>query len=607
MAIYRSDQAVFSFASEAALGAMPQRETVAASDDAQVASGDALTAAANAGDTTIYVTEAGGLYPATNPLGKGSYIIFNVTEADKTHGPYEIRRVLRRIATSGAADTLELSAPLGFNHAVGCPISFIDEAKYGDVSNVDVQPHSLLLSGDGTHKTPELISWIPGIYETIDTPDVEESYEPRYMLGSATKRNPFTFLRQQQNYTGSVAGVTLLNGWALKYAFGEVESNGATNNTNADIDIGSGTWTHANCNKGDVWVHIHGTAAMDIPNGTYLQFTPTANGIVEGRTIRKIVQGGSATYSGNGYVRVNYPMPFALTDTNTAAAATVQTLNLGGDAPTQIMHTMREDVVLPSFTWNVNVIDSDGAASFQRRYYGGKLDSLTMSGEEGGLLVMDWDSATFLGMVHNQSDAYLAATPMERYHPMSSVTPTKVGVPEDDEAGGILPTTQPYYFHEGVMTFFGSTIARVRSFSISVSNSLEPKFYMKENIEGGGERGPTDIFEGPRDYSMTATISLEDSLTGSGINNETMFKQMIKQSTVGFAITMEFRRAGSTGDFIRFTIPNDGVANEGIGTQGAFINSAPVNIDGSNPLEQNISMVFPSMKVEVSDHEPFYP
>ena len=69
MAIYRSDQAVFSFASEAALGAMPQRETVAASDDAQVASGDALTAAANAGDTTIYVTEAGGLYPATNPLG----------------------------------------------------------------------------------------------------------------------------------------------------------------------------------------------------------------------------------------------------------------------------------------------------------------------------------------------------------------------------------------------------------------------------------------------------------------------------------------------------------------------------------------------------------
>ena len=79
MAIYRSDQAVFSFASEAALGAMPQRETVAASDDAQVASGDALTAAANAGDTTIYVTEGGGAYPTADPFDKGSYIIFNVT------------------------------------------------------------------------------------------------------------------------------------------------------------------------------------------------------------------------------------------------------------------------------------------------------------------------------------------------------------------------------------------------------------------------------------------------------------------------------------------------------------------------------------------------
>ena len=610
MAIYRSDQAVFSFASEVAPGAMPERATVATSNTTSTTV--ELQAAVQAGDTTITVTTGQGEYPASpNQFTKGSYVVFNEVELDKSDGPYEVRRVLRFIDGGSEADTLELSAPLGFDHANGCPVRFIDHTKYGDVSSADVQPHSLLLSGDATQQTPNLISWIPGIYETIDTPDVEESYEPRYMLGSATKRNPFTFLRQQQTYTGSVAGVVLLNGWALKYAFGEVESNGVTNNTAAAVVIAnSQTWTSAICNNGDVWIKFTtsgNTGTMNLPDGTYLQFSPSGT---TSKTIRKIVQGGNTTLGNNAYVRVNYPMPFALTATNTSANSTVRTLNFGEAAPTRILHTIKEDISLPTFTWNVNVLDSDGVAPFQRRYYGGKLDSITISGEEGGLLVMDWDSASFLGMVHNQSDAYLTETPMERYHPMSAITTSQVGVPQDTGFGGnaaVIPTTQPYYFHEGVMTFFGSSIARVRSFSLSVSNSIEPKYYMKENIEGGGERGPSEIFEGPRDYSMTATISLEDSLTGSGISSETMFKQMIKQSTVGFAITMEFRRAGSTTDYIKFTIPNDGTPVEGIGTQGAFINSAPVNIDGANPLEQNIGIVFPSMKVEVSDNEPFYP
>ena len=184
----------------------------------------------------------------------------------------------------------------------------IDHTKYGDVSSADVQPHSLLLSGDATQQTPNLISWIPGIYETIDTPDVEESYEPRYMLGSATKRNPFTFLRQQQTYTGSVAGVVLLNGWALKYAFGEVESNGVTNNTAAAVVIAnSQPWTSAICNKGDVWIKFTtsgNTGTMNLPDGTYLQFSPSGT---TSKTIRKIVQGGNTTLGNNAYVRVNYP------------------------------------------------------------------------------------------------------------------------------------------------------------------------------------------------------------------------------------------------------------------------------------------------------------
>ena len=60
-------------------------------------------------------------------------------------------------------------------------------------------------------------------------------------------------------------------------------------------------------------------------------------------------------------------------------------------------------------------------------------------------------------------------------------------------------------------------------------------------------------------------------------------------------------------NYIKFTIPNDGTPGTGIGDQGLFINSAPANIDGANPMEQSVSMVFPSMKVEIKDNEPFYP
>ena len=41
--------------------------------------------------------------------------------------------------------------------------------------------------------------------------------------------------------------------------------------------------------------------------------------------------------------------------------------------------------------------------------------------------------------------------------------------------------------------------------------------------------------------------------------------------------------------------------------QGAFIQSAPINIDGSNPMEQSVNIMFSSLAVEISDKESFYP
>ena len=45
----------------------------------------------------------------------------------------------------------------------------------------------------------------------------------------------------------------------------------------------------------------------------------------------------------------------------------------------------------------------------------------------------------------------------------------------------------------------------------------------------------------------------------------------------------------------------------GYNQQGALIRSAAVNIDGSNPMEQSVDILFSDLKIEVTDTEPFYP
>ena len=581
MAIYRSDQAIFTFASEGTPGAMPERATVSGSN---YAGATVLTAQANAGDTQILVSSGSGTYPSSDSQVRGSYVVINYLGA-AARGSSEIRRVIK-VQTG---DALTLDTPLSFTHTTGTAVGFIDSTNYGYVGSETVRPHSLLTDGI------KYISWIPGIYETVDTPDVEESYEPRYMLGGASKgRGPFTYLRQQQSYMGAVAGIVLLNGWGLKYALGEVSSNALPTNTDAAV---SGL-TSVSVNKGEVEMQLKGSN-INLATGSYVQFSPSTTS----RFIRKVVQGGGSSLSNDAWIELNYPVPVAL-DATSGATANVRKFS---STPVDITHTINESTELPTFTWNVHVNDSAGTNAFQRRYYGGVLDSVTISGEEGGLLVMDWDAATFLGMVHNQTNAVANTQVMDKYQPMHGITQANVGVPGDTAITGTLPTTQPYYFHEGVITFNGSTVARLRSFSLSVSNSVESKYYVKENLDRGRGRGPTEIFEGPREYSMTATVSMENSTTPDTDSYWNLWKELVEQETTGFAATLEFRRGGDSDDYIKFTIPNDGTPGTGIGDQGLFINSAPANIDGANPMEQSVSMVFPSMKVEIKDNEPFYP
>ena len=68
----------------------------------------------------------------------------------------------------------------------------------------------------------KFITWFPGVYETVDCPDPEEAFDQRYVLGQNTNRNVYQYFKGQQTYSGSVAGMVLLNGHPLRFPIGKV-------------------------------------------------------------------------------------------------------------------------------------------------------------------------------------------------------------------------------------------------------------------------------------------------------------------------------------------------------------------------------------------------
>ena len=604
MAIYRSDQAQFTFAAETTPGAAPER-----ADNSGVGSGSTLSAAAVVGDRTIEVAD--GAPFNNNTL---SCIVIDAEE-DTTPtppGPCEIRRVVNVAGT-----VLTLDGPLAFQHGSGASVV----PTSGTDPSANLRAHT---AGSATAQSSAYVTWIPGIYDTVDAPDPVEAMEPRYMLGQNTVRNPYQIVKGQQTFTGSVAGITLINGWPLRFPLGELQTSYTTATPTVQAD------TTCDAVKGDVWIKLtKGSGAGNAYSaGEYIFLDHSASPVSSKQTggtkseIRKIVTALGALNNSTGVVRVNYPLQF---DHASGVVAKLPEATIES-AAALFTHHIFDTVELPSVTWNINMKDENGTNAFQRRYTGGKIGSMTLTAEEGALVTCDWDTATFMNFSHNQVRSPRAVGTandyLRRYLPMLDIAKSDVGIPDVADSATItkLPATEPYYFSEGNVKFFGANVARVRTFSLTVANGEEARYYIRENFDDS--RNPFEIKEGNREYSMTATVALPDSATpGSTAHN--LWKELIMAGDhttagtdvghAGFDIELKFRRGGSDNDLITIRIPGDydgtATTNSAAGglKQGALINSAPINIDGSNPMEQAVDIVFRDLKIEIKDNEPMYP
>ena len=683
MAVYRSDQAQLTFATEGAHGGYPEpATTVDASGGTAVIDLPAVGSTAAglpAGSRSIYVDAISG-------VTAGEYIQIGSAANEHT----EVRRVEHVDLDAGSSTdgSLILDSPTAFFHP--------------DNDNVAV------VQGVTEAATDKFMTWVPGVYETIEVPDPEMAIEGRYLLGTNQKRNFYVAYKGQQTFSGSLGGFVLLNGWPLRYPIGKVSS------TPVGGTMTERTTLAADAKKGDYQITV--TSATSITAGDMIaidghQFahasaTAAANVSFSNQNIAELREVVLVT---GAVLRLNYPLQFnhrALGNTDflvglidgqdAADAATIVIDNLGQGAstvgdivavgdflqvddevirvsgisgeqmtvvraegsttaeifedndsiykissieeitgtPDYYQHNIHETVDLDTISWNVHMRDSGETAAndFNRRYFGGHVGSMTMSADEGGLLTASWDGINFQDMVHNQrlSTAYDADgtvsvandANLPGYALMQRIDSDDVGVPAKDGANGLtsaaggFPSSDPYYFSQGSLQMFGVDFARVRSLSISIANNEEPRYYIGGQGKGSRRhRGPTEIRENNREYSMSASIVLPDSTAADSSTARSLFSELLLEgdygtlhtaaSMSGFKIVLEFTKG--TNDKITITIPDDETAAAGGGEQGAFIRSAPHTVSGDNPLQVEADILFRNMKIEIQDSEPFYP
>jgi hypothetical protein len=459
----------------------------------------------------------------------------------------------------------------------------------------------------------KFITFVPGVYETVEVPDPQMAIEPKYYLGTASKRNPYQFLKGQQTYTGSIGGFVLLDGRALRFPIGKVNTTTTFVNTASgganDPTYGAMINNTAGYKKGDVFINIDAALSGGVVLGTHLLFTGSTTATTTSTATSEVRKHVGITTVAS--LQLDSPLQFAHADnefvyaiTTTAGGTTVQV-----DSDTTLIpyaHTIAETVDLDSVSWHVHVRDSSetDANDFDRRYYGGKIGNISLSAEEGGLLTAGWDGVNFLGMAHNQKSHSGFTGDLPFYSLMQPIRDADVDAP------GTIDTTataEPYYFSQGQVTLFGSVVARVRSFSLSIANNEEPRYYLKRTM--GNHRGPSEILEQRREYTCSVTLALPDATTNTAtaIN---VFKELLLEGDYGsgmqgFNVELRFDRGAN--DNIVVTIPDDGVAATGGNQQGAFINTAPHNISEANPMEVEAEILFRNLKIEVNDNIAVYP
>jgi len=152
MAVYRSDQAQFTFAAEANPGGYPE---IASGDNYTTSTTSATARPIYPGDKSIGVASASGIAAGT---ANQRFIVIGVDskgETGITLGTMPSDNEVRRVVYVDGTE-IHLDAPLAFPHKAGCQVKTITEAS----SSADIQGDlSGVVAGTAAAQTDKLMSY----------------------------------------------------------------------------------------------------------------------------------------------------------------------------------------------------------------------------------------------------------------------------------------------------------------------------------------------------------------------------------------------------------------------------------------------------------------
>jgi hypothetical protein len=587
MAIYRAEQARLSIASEPNLAAY--MEVVDTLDE----TGIDWTAQINQPSPTTYLPAGSrsitfDTASETTPLAVGNYIQIGADGAWNT----EVRRIISLGTYDGeaATGTIYVDYPTGFwhdnNEALDHKTNSIPTGNTYTTASTGGHPQGTAGNGGINFAT-----FLPGVYETITTPDLTPELTPQYFLKTTSDRNWGYMYRGKQAFSGSLPNFIMLNGYALKYPFGQVYTTGTDSGAGGStINQTGGTLV------GDRSFTI--TSATGYIAGDFIQIDTTTNS-----EVRQIIDVTGSV------ITLNYPLMIAHANGATC-----------NEVIAPFTHTLIESGKLPSMTWHLKMRDTGetGLNDFIRRYVGGVCNRATLSSDEGEMLRYSWDDVQFVDLVHNQTRHVSVTGDGSTADIMAKssnmlLDPLGIGGDMPNAAGALsapsYPTTEPYYFSQGSISFFSTTFARIRNFRLEINNNVEPRYYIQDN---GTARIPIEMQEGRREYTLTATIAMEDSASAIG-TTASLWKELILEGNYagtgtaalkGFDISLTFTRGSN--DTITITSPST-TATTGFEGQGCFFRRASHNIEQESPIQVEGEIIMRNMSVVVVDALGVYP
>ena len=200
-----------------------------------------------------------------------------------------------------------------------------------------------------------------------------------------------------------------------------------------------------------------------------------------------------------------------------------------------INHVLRpvagNDELVDPFTLYVAYRDTGGSLQLERYFLGGKVNRATVQAAEGQELRLSVDEMLFLSMqtTRANNDTFDAASPA---------------------ADPGASATGRYLFASGTVTIAGVTFDRVRRFSLSVDNQLEPRHY----IQRDGTTGllhPNDLIEGRRVWRLEIDVDIVNPASGGDLElwdfliNQGASGQGNQGATLGGQVVLAFNQAGS--------------------------------------------------------------